>query len=214
MISTADLRSTAREYLRAAKLLRTRRSYDASVYLCGYAVEIALKARICHTVNWAIGFPETAAEFRMKSNLKTHDLEALLEYTGLQYRVRSSSSTGFLGDWTVVNKWKPEQRYNPRGTKMCVVTGGYSRNFNVQFPRAIREEGLTYLVEELRVSSDGTLYHAGGVIKRVLTPGSDNRYSGSIAPRKSVASKPAAPPVAGSAADLPTTATVGTGVLV
>ena len=38
MISTADLHSTAREYLRAAKLLRTRRSYDVAAYLCGYAL--------------------------------------------------------------------------------------------------------------------------------------------------------------------------------
>ena len=36
MITVADLHGTAREYLRAAKLLRTRRSYDAAVYLCGY----------------------------------------------------------------------------------------------------------------------------------------------------------------------------------
>ncbi len=71
MISTAALRNTAREYLRAAKLLRTRRSYDASVYLCGYAVEIALKACICRTLNWTTGFPETNAEFRSKGNLKT-----------------------------------------------------------------------------------------------------------------------------------------------
>ncbi len=117
MISIADLHSTAREYLRAAKLLRTRRSYDAAVYLCGYAVEIALKARICRTLKWTGGFPETPAEFRLKGNLKTHDLETLLDYTGLQDRVRSASSTGFFTDWSVVNKWNPEQRYNPRGTK-------------------------------------------------------------------------------------------------
>jgi len=117
MILVADLHGTAREYLRAAKLLRARRSYDAAVYLCGYAVEIALKARICRTLGWMTGFPETNAEFRSKANLKTHDLEALLEYTGIQDRVRSASPKGFLADWSVVNKWNPEDRYNPRGTK-------------------------------------------------------------------------------------------------
>jgi len=115
MIAISDLHKTAREYLRAAKLLRTRRSYDASVYLCGYAVEIALKARICRTLNWTTGFPDTDAEFRVKGNIKIHDLEALLDYTGLQHRVRSV--TGYLGDWSVVNKWNPKQRYQPRGTK-------------------------------------------------------------------------------------------------
>lgn len=117
MISTADLRSTAREYLRAAKLLRTRKSYDAAAYLCGYAVEIALKSRICRTLRWTTGFPETSSEFRSKGNLKTHDLEVLLDYTGLQDRIRSVSPEGFLTDWSTVIKWNPEERYNPRGTK-------------------------------------------------------------------------------------------------
>lgn len=117
MIAISDLHRTAREYLRAAKLLRTRRSYDASVYLCGYAVEIALKARICRTLNWITGFPETNAEFQLKGNLKTHNLEALLEYTGIQSQIRSSRPQGLLTDWSVVSKWNPEERYNPRGTK-------------------------------------------------------------------------------------------------
>ncbi len=117
MIAITDLHGTAREYLRAAKLLRTRRSYDAAVYLCGYAVEIALKARICRTLNWTTGFPETQAKFRLKGNLKTHDLEALLNYTGMQHRVLSAGPGGFIADWSVVDNWKPEERYNPRGTK-------------------------------------------------------------------------------------------------
>ena len=119
MISTADLRSTAREYLRAAKLLRTRRSYDASVYLCGYAVEIALKARICRTLKWTTGFPETNAEFQEKGPLlKTHNLRMLLEYTTL----RSLVDSHLLKEWSEVIAWSPEQRYNPIGTKTITDT--------------------------------------------------------------------------------------------
>ncbi len=113
MIAISDLDGTAREYLRAAKLLRTRRSYDVATYLCGYAMEIALKARICRTLHWTTGFPETTAEFKLKSNLKTHDLEALLEFTGLQDKVKLR----YFADWAIVNKWKPEQHYSPPGTK-------------------------------------------------------------------------------------------------
>lgn len=122
MIAISDLRKTAREYLRAAKLLRTRRSYDASVYLCGYAVEIALKARICYTLKWTTGFPQTAKEFSQKASLKTHDLEALLDYTGLQHHIRSSDPGGLFRDWSVVSEWGPEERYNPRGTKTSAET--------------------------------------------------------------------------------------------
>ncbi len=117
MIAITDLHGTAREYLRDAKLLRTQRSYDVAIYLCGYAVEIALKARICRTLKWTTGFPQTASEFRLKGNLKTHDLEMLLEFTGIQDRIRSSGPTGFLAAWSIVRKWNPEERYDPRGTK-------------------------------------------------------------------------------------------------
>lgn len=120
MITEHALRSTAREYLRAARLLRARHSYDASVYLCGYAVEIALKARICKALKWTDGFPQTAKEFSLKANLKTHDLEALLEYTGLQHRIRSSDTGGLFVEWSVVVEWSPEQRYEPKGTKTSV----------------------------------------------------------------------------------------------
>ncbi len=118
MIATADLHRTAREYLRAAKLLRTRKSYDAAVYLCGYAVEIALKARICKTLKWTDGFPETGSEFQRKANLKTHELEALLEFTAIQSKIKNNPV--HLKAWSIVNQWKPEQRYSPRGTKTLV----------------------------------------------------------------------------------------------
>ena len=114
MILTADLHSTAREYLRAAKLLRTRRSYGASVYLCGYAVEIAMKARICKALKWTTGFPDTNAEFQDKGPLlKTHNLKMLTEYTAVQEEVQLI----MLTDWSLIAKWSPEQRYNPIGTK-------------------------------------------------------------------------------------------------
>ena len=114
MISNTHLRSTAREYLRAAKLLRTRHSYDASVYLCGYAVEIALKARICRTLKWTTGFPETNAEFQEKGPLlKTHSLKTLLEYTTLKPLIQLR----LLNEWSELLAWTPEQRYNPVGTK-------------------------------------------------------------------------------------------------
>ena len=117
MLAIIDLRSTAREYLRAAKLLRTRSSYDAAVYLCGYAVEIALKARICQTLNWITGFPETQSEFQDRGALlKTHNFQVLLEYTAIQENIRKN----FLNEWSIVRPWSPEQRYNPVGTKSLI----------------------------------------------------------------------------------------------
>ena len=113
MIAISALSGTAREYLRAAKLLRTRHSYDASVYLCGYAVEIALKTRICRMLKWAAGFPETNSEFQERGNLKTHDFESLLNFTGLRDKIEQD----YVYEWSSVCKWRPEHRYNPAGTR-------------------------------------------------------------------------------------------------
>lgn len=112
MITRADLRKTSREYLAAAAILRDNRKYDVAVYLCGYAVEIALKDRICKTLRWQ-GFPSTKKEFESLSSFKTHNLEILLQLSGTDYRVKPALS----GYWSIVTKWDPEQRYNPRGTK-------------------------------------------------------------------------------------------------
>jgi len=87
MITRADLRKTAREYLAAAAILRANRKYDVAVYLCGYAIEIALKDRICRTLRWQ-GFPNTKKEFEGLSSFKTHNLEVLLQLSGADYRIR------------------------------------------------------------------------------------------------------------------------------
>jgi Ca-activated chloride channel family protein len=93
------------------------------------------------------------------------------------------------------------------------VSEGYDASFNVQFPRSAREEGVSYVVEKLELTGDGTFYRVSGSIKRLVLPGQERAARpAAAAPRKG---KPTASKVtAGSAADLPTTNTVGTGVIV
>ncbi|MDY7231505.1 vWA domain-containing protein [Hyalangium rubrum] len=96
--------------------------------------------------------------------------------------------------------------------RVRAVSEGYDASFNIQFPRSAREEGVTYVVEKLVPSADGTFYRAQGTIKRLVQPGQERgaRASGGSAAKKSgKASK-----VTGSAQDLPTTNAVGAGVLV
>lgn len=112
MITRADLRKTAKEYLAAAVILRDNQKYDVSVYLCGYAVEIALKDRICRTLCWA-GFPDTGGESQGLNNFKVHNLEILLRLSGAEHRIKPAMNA----DWSIATKWNPEQRYSPRGTK-------------------------------------------------------------------------------------------------
>ena len=112
MITRADLRKTAREYLASAVILRNTGKFDVAVYLCGYAVEIALKSRVCVTLRW-VSFPEKQSEFNGLSSFKTHNLEILLRLSGVEHKIKPALN----GDWSTVTKWDPEQRYSPRGTK-------------------------------------------------------------------------------------------------
>ncbi|MBN3942370.1 VWA domain-containing protein [Nostoc sp. NMS9] len=104
--------------------------------------------------------------------------------------------------------------------RVKVMSEGYDSTKNIQFPRAIRAEGARYVVEGLELSSDGfanakgerTFYRVRGKITRFAQPGEADIF---VAPRQSnptntgKASKGPA-----SAADLPTTDSVGDSILV
>lgn len=95
--------------------------------------------------------------------------------------------------------------------RVHTVSAGYDSSFNVQFPRSVREEGVRYVVEKLETSGDGTFYRVVGNIKRL--GGTVKARSQGADPAKK--GKPTASKVtANSAADLPTTTSVGTGVVI
>jgi hypothetical protein len=110
MLTRSDLRRIARTRLQDAEVLFRGQRYDGAVYMCGYAIELYLKARICTTLHWA-GFPETKGEFQDLLSLKTHKLEILLRLSG-----RESVRTKLLADWSIVVQWEPESRYSLPGT--------------------------------------------------------------------------------------------------
>ncbi len=108
MIAVSDLLTIAKERLSDAEALLIAERYDGAVYLCGYAVEIALKHRICLTLNWD-GFPQTNKEFENYRSLKTHDLVVLLNFTGISATINKA----YLDEWSAVVSWNPESRYQP-----------------------------------------------------------------------------------------------------
>lgn len=62
MLSVTELRELSVTRLREATVLFIAKEYSGAAYLCGYAVELTLKSKICMVLNWA-GFPETRSEF-------------------------------------------------------------------------------------------------------------------------------------------------------
>ncbi len=62
MLKRTELLKLAGARLEDAKILLDAGRSEAAAYLCGYVMELALKAKICQTLRWAT-FPETHKEF-------------------------------------------------------------------------------------------------------------------------------------------------------
>jgi len=87
VLTANQLKKLAKERLKDAKALLSRGRHDGAMYICEYAVELALKARICRHLRWQ-GFPETRKEFE-------------------------SYHSNNLAEWSAVAAWDPEVRYKP-----------------------------------------------------------------------------------------------------
>ena len=111
MIQRNDLKKIAQTRLKDADILMASKRYDGAIYLYGYAIELALKARICRTLKWK-GYPSSNKEFENYQTFRTHDLDVLLHLTGLEKSIKIS----YLAEWSAVAKWNPAARYHPIGT--------------------------------------------------------------------------------------------------
>jgi HEPN domain-containing protein len=111
MLTHAQLKQIARARLKDAAVLFHDGRFDGAYYICGYAVEIALKARIVKALKWA-GYPSTGAEFSGLQSLKTHHLETLLKVTGWEAKIKAV----LIREWSAAVKRDPESRYSPIGT--------------------------------------------------------------------------------------------------
>src|ERR1700693_2461640 len=110
MVKVEELDNIARARIEDAKALLTVGRFDGATYLCGYAVEVALKARICRTLNWA-EFPSTSNEFQAYRSFQTHELDILLHLSGQKARVKQNH----FQLWSTLAIWKVDSRYNVAG---------------------------------------------------------------------------------------------------
>lgn len=111
MIKYADLKGLADIRLQEAKVLYRNKMYDGAAYLCGYVVEVALKARICKVLN----IKEYPDEGNNKSIFSSHDFDRLKLLSGLQDVITLKKKRLFT-NWSLLTQWKPERRYDPVGT--------------------------------------------------------------------------------------------------
>lgn len=111
MSSRQELKRLARLRLREAETLHAAGLYDGAAYLAGYAIEMALKARICRVLG-AADYPISGA---LKGAYAVHDLDQLAFLGGLKPRLAAAAPL-LLAKWPFVRPWSPDRRYTSVGT--------------------------------------------------------------------------------------------------
>lgn len=98
-----DLRRREAQALLAAGL------FDGACYLCGYILELALKAAVCKNLKLAEYPP-----IKLAKTFKTHALDELLLLAGLQqaFEDEGNRNHDFAANWTLVSSFGPDDRYS------------------------------------------------------------------------------------------------------
>lgn len=102
-----EIKRLARARVRDAEVLYRNKRYHGAIYLCGYAVEMALKARICQTLRWT-EYPDTGQGLQ---SFRTHNLVVLRELCGIGERIAKQATA----EWTVAIQWSEQAPYQPLG---------------------------------------------------------------------------------------------------
>lgn len=104
-----ELKKLANERLKEAKVLAERGYFDGAIYLAGYVVELALKARICSHLD--------LEEYRNENYFLTHEYPKLIILGGLRKKlIEQKKNEAFFNNWSEIEKWGPELRYRPIGS--------------------------------------------------------------------------------------------------
>jgi HEPN domain-containing protein len=112
MLSQKTLLDMARNKYEESKILLKSGKYDGAVYLCGYSLECMLKRRIILLLDWG-EYPNTKKDFEQRTSLRTHDLDILLSFSGLENKVKQDPV--IFADWNKAKEWNSEIRYKEIG---------------------------------------------------------------------------------------------------
>jgi hypothetical protein len=104
----SDLQALAQAKLDDAVLLLSHRRFSNAYYLCGYAIELGLKACIARNIR-----AECIPDKDFIKGIHTHNYPALIGLAGLsrELKERQDESPDFSANWGVVAGWGPGSRY-------------------------------------------------------------------------------------------------------
>ena len=117
MATRVQLRELALLRLQEAEALFAANFFDGSAYLCGYVVELALKARICALIG-VDDYPDNFGD-RLKRAFRTHDLNELKLLAGMNEEITPRNrpiNQALYSNWSVASRWTTARRYEPKGT--------------------------------------------------------------------------------------------------
>ena len=109
-----DFRRLAELRVRDAEVLLAGRRWAAAYYLCGYAVECALKACIAKQTRRS-EFPDRE---RVKDSY-THDFRELVRLANIRNDLATElADQRFAQNWTLLRDWSERRRYDHGITRM------------------------------------------------------------------------------------------------
>lgn len=110
MPTRRELKVLAEVKLKEAEALFGSGLYEGAVYIAGYVVELALKARICRLLD-VQEYPDKGG---YRGAYAVHDLRQLLLLAGLWKKLHVNGAV--LANWSTAVSWSPDIRYRPTGT--------------------------------------------------------------------------------------------------
>lgn len=107
-MNRTDFQQLSTVRLREAQALLKAGEFSGAYYLCGYAVECALKACFARNVQ-RYDFPDKTHA----GQVFTHKLALLAKLAGIdaELEVKGRADREFAGSWLVVLAWNEESRY-------------------------------------------------------------------------------------------------------
>jgi hypothetical protein len=104
-----DLQKMAEERVADAAALLAAERFQAAYYLCGYAIECALKACIAKQIR-EFDFPDR----KLINDSYVHNVEKLLKVAGIERLLEEEEGRNglFAENWAMVKDWSEASRYN------------------------------------------------------------------------------------------------------
>lgn len=99
MANGKELREISKGRLRSAKILMDCKDWHGAAYMLAYALECALKAATCKTLNLIV-YPENTKSKHINSYFMTHRFEQLLVVSGLEHIFSPRGTADAWQNWS------------------------------------------------------------------------------------------------------------------